>query len=89
MFTTQRSPLCDGDAIATVEVQDPIEDLAAALADLEAMAWLYDLRMVAMLIGAARIELRESGQIATKSWALPASLAGETAMSAQCEPCGD
>ena len=60
MFTTQRSPLCEEDMIAAVEILDPIETLATSLAEIEAKAWLHDKRMTAILIGAARLALRET-----------------------------
>lgn len=60
MFTTQRSPLCDEDMVTAAEVLDPIETLATSLAELEAKAWLHDRRMAAILIGAARLALRET-----------------------------
>jgi len=71
MFTTERSPFCEEDTIVAVDAIDTIDTLAASLAELEAIAWLRDMRIAAMLIGAARIELRESGQTATHTLARP------------------
>jgi hypothetical protein len=46
--------------VTAAEVLDPIETLATSLAELEAKAWLHDRRMAAILIGAARLALRET-----------------------------
>jgi hypothetical protein len=60
MFTIERSPLSNDDRPAAFAVLNPIVSLAASLAELEAQAWLLDLRLAAVLIGAARMELRET-----------------------------
>ena len=60
MFTTQRSPLCEEDMATAAEMLEPVEILADSLAELEAQAWLQDRRMAAILIGAARLALRET-----------------------------
>ena len=60
MLTLNRSPLCDDDTDNALATIGPVDWMAETLAEIEAMAWLVDNRMAAMLIGAARLALRDT-----------------------------
>ena len=60
MLTLNRAPLCDDDTDTTLVTIRPVDWMAETLAEIEAMAWLVDNRLAAMLIGAARLALRDT-----------------------------
>jgi hypothetical protein len=59
MIKSIRSPLGDGDSEVKLATVCPVDKMADALGELEAMAWLRDNQTAAMLIGAARLALRD------------------------------
>lgn len=60
MMTIDRSPLSNDDTDGPPAVSEMVARISDSLAELEAKAWIIDNRIAAVLIGAARIALRES-----------------------------
>lgn len=60
MLELDRSPLSDDDTDDKLATNGPLLWMTDTLGELEAMAWLIDNRTAAMLIGAARLAMRDT-----------------------------
>jgi hypothetical protein len=60
MAKMTRSPLADDDLDKNLSKRCPLDQMANALGELEAMAWLHDNQIAAALIGAARLALSDT-----------------------------
>ncbi len=56
---SQRAPMTIADQPIAGSQRDTARRIATALADLEAQAWLIDRQLAAVLLGAARLSLRD------------------------------